>query len=54
MTEMKVYKPGTFCWTDLSTTDPEAAKKFYQNLFGWHTVDTPAGPDMVYTMAERS
>jgi predicted enzyme related to lactoylglutathione lyase len=52
MTEMKVYKPGTFCWTDLSTTDPEAAKKFYQNLFGWHTVDTPAGPDMVYTMAE--
>jgi predicted enzyme related to lactoylglutathione lyase len=23
------YEPGTFCWTDLATTDPEEAKAFY-------------------------
>ncbi len=26
---------GTFCWADLSTSDPEKAKKFYESLFGW-------------------
>jgi uncharacterized protein len=26
---------GTFCWNELSTTDDEAAKKFYTELFGW-------------------
>ena len=29
------YEPGTFCWTDLATTDPEGAKAFYGNVFGW-------------------
>ncbi len=50
MTEFKNYAPGTFCWVDLSTTDAEGAKAFYTKLFGWETVDAPAGPDMVYTM----
>ena len=27
--------PGTFCWADLNTPDPERAKKFYSGLFGW-------------------
>jgi predicted enzyme related to lactoylglutathione lyase len=52
MTEMTEYKPGTFSWIDLATTDADGAKKFYQKLFGWSTTDNPAGPDMVYTMAE--
>lgn len=26
---------GTLCWADLSTSDPEAARKFYSQLFGW-------------------
>jgi len=26
---------GAFSWTELMTTDPEAAKKFYATLFGW-------------------
>lgn len=26
---------GTLCWADLSTSDPEQAKKFYSDLFGW-------------------
>ena len=27
--------PGTLCWADLSTPDPERAAKFYADLFGW-------------------
>jgi predicted enzyme related to lactoylglutathione lyase len=50
MTEKTKYEPGTFCWTDLGTTDAAAAKKFYAELFGWKAVDMPAGPDMTYTM----
>ncbi|MGI8731776.1 MAG: VOC family protein [Pyrinomonadaceae bacterium] len=55
MTEAKMqecveYKPGTFCWVKLATTDGEAAKKFYTQLFGWDFADNPMGPDMVYTM----
>jgi predicted enzyme related to lactoylglutathione lyase len=26
---------GEFCWNELATTDAEAAKKFYADLFGW-------------------
>lgn len=44
------YSPGTFCWADLTTTDPEGAKAFYTGLFGWQPEDMPAGEGMVYTM----
>ena len=27
--------PGAFSWIELMTTDTEAAKKFYGDLFGW-------------------
>jgi predicted enzyme related to lactoylglutathione lyase len=27
--------PGTLCWADLSTPDVDAAKKFYETVFGW-------------------
>jgi uncharacterized protein len=27
--------PGTLCWADLSTPDPDRAKEFYSALFGW-------------------
>ena len=50
MPEVTKHAPGSFCWFELNTSDPEAAKKFYTNLFGWTAQDTPAGPDMVYTM----
>lgn len=50
MQETPQYKPGTFCWVELGTTDGEAAKKFYTELFGWSFSDSPIGPDMVYTM----
>ena len=52
MAEFKEHVPGTFCWVDLATTDPEATKKFYSKIMGWDTHDTPAGPDMVYTMLQ--
>jgi predicted enzyme related to lactoylglutathione lyase len=44
------YDPGTFCWVDLATTDPEAAKRFYTQLFGWDAEDTSAGEGATYTM----
>lgn len=50
MEEIIKHQPGTFSWIDLATTDSEASKKFYTELFGLKAVDTPAGPDMVYTM----
>ena len=50
MQETTEYKPGTFCWVELGTTDGEAAKKFYTQLFGWTSDDKPVGPGMVYTM----
>ena len=43
------YVPGTFCWVDLATTDPAAAKTFYTGLFNWTADDRPVG-GMTYTM----
>lgn len=50
MAEFTSYAQGTPSWVDLSTTDPEAAKEFYGELFGWSFRDDPAGEDGVYTM----
>ena len=41
MGERTKYAPGTFSWTDLTTTDQDAAKQFYGQLFGWTAVDNP-------------
>jgi len=43
-------KPGSFCWVELGTSDNEAAKNFYTQLFGWEADDHPMGPGMVYTI----
>jgi predicted enzyme related to lactoylglutathione lyase len=55
MTEARMQEtpdptPGAFCWVELATTDNEAAKTFYTQLFGWEHEDHPMGPDGVYTM----
>ena len=50
MQERPTYKPGTFCWVELGTTDSAGAKKFYTELFGWTFEDSPVGPGMIYTM----
>jgi uncharacterized protein len=59
MTEVKMqesveYKPGTFCWVELGTTDGEAAKKFYTQLFDWDFTDNPVGPSGVYTILKQN
>jgi uncharacterized protein len=50
MGERSEYTPGTFCWSELNTTDPIAAKAFYGALFGWTADDRPVGEDSVYSM----
>jgi predicted enzyme related to lactoylglutathione lyase len=47
-----IYEPGTFCWIELSTTDPDDAKRFYGELFGWEPEDNEIpGDGRTYTMA---
>lgn len=45
----ETYEPGTFCWTDLSTSDVAGAKAFYGDLLGWEFEDGGM-PDGAYTM----
>ena len=33
----KLLKNGAFSWFELMTNDPDAAIKFYKDLFGWTT-----------------
>jgi uncharacterized protein len=42
--------PGSFCWFELATLDQEAAKRFYQSVFGWAADDQPIGPTEKYSM----
>jgi predicted enzyme related to lactoylglutathione lyase len=43
------YAPGTFCWSDLGTTDAEAATAFYTRVFGWEAVEEQVGDSGTYT-----
>jgi predicted enzyme related to lactoylglutathione lyase len=52
LAERTKYSPGTFSWTDLATTDQDAAKQFYADLFGWHAVDNPVGDGTTYSMMD--
>src|SRR3954454_13200804 len=45
------YEPGTFSWVELATSDADAAKRFYGELFGWEYDDNPMGEGAVYSMA---
>lgn len=40
---------GEYIWYELMTTDPEGAKKFYDDVVGWNIGDKPDG-DMDYRM----
>jgi len=50
MQELPEYKPGTFCWVELGTTNASAVKDFYKQLFGWEYHDNEVAPNMTYTM----
>jgi uncharacterized protein len=42
---------GQFCWYDLITTDPAAAKRYYPALFNWKIQSFPfANPEQPYDM----
>jgi hypothetical protein len=45
-----VNEPGTYGWSELITTDLEAAKSFYQAVFGWEAESQgPDGGPVAYT-----
>lgn len=46
------YGPGTFCWINLSSTDPDAARRFYADLFDWR-YDDHTGDGGGFWMARR-
>jgi predicted enzyme related to lactoylglutathione lyase len=50
---MKLDKPvtGGPCWTELGTSDLEAAKRFYGGLFGWRAETDPRQEAGGYTVA---
>ena len=52
MSKVESYKQGTPSWTDLSTTDQDAAKEFYSALFGWQYQDNPMDDGQIYSMAQ--
>lgn len=52
MQEVTDLKPGAFCWVELGTSDSDAAKNFYSQLFDWKYDDSPMGPDMIYTIVK--
>ena len=49
MAKIESYKPGSFVWAELHTTDVAAAKNFYGDMFGWTYIDHPM-PNGVYTI----
>ena len=53
MGERTSHAPGTISWSDLGTTDPDAAKAFYTNLFGWEIEDLPIPDGGTYTMLRK-
>ncbi len=53
MPQRSSYEHGTPNWIDITTPDPDAAKEFYSELFGW-SWDDQTGPDgNVYSMASK-
>ncbi len=45
---------GTFLWDELMTTDVEAAKGSYGEIFGWSASDTDMGEAGTYTIFQRA
>lgn len=44
---------GTFCWADLATQAPAAAKTFYAELLGWTFEDLETGQEVPYSLCQR-
>jgi predicted enzyme related to lactoylglutathione lyase len=50
MANIEKHTPGSPCWFELSTSNQDAAKAYYGNLFGWSIADNDMGPAGVYTI----
>lgn len=44
--------PGVFCWETLNATDPDKAKAFYREVFGWSLGSGPGNADNVFKAGE--
>ncbi len=53
MPQVTSHTPGTFCWVELATSNPESAKTFYSQLLGWTWSDEPVSDEMLYTILQR-
>ncbi len=51
-----VNDPNSFCWSELSTRDPEGARRFYPQVFGWdhQTADFEGGSYTEWKVGGRS
>lgn len=45
MPDITRHDEGAFSYSDLATSDLEAATSFYVDLFGWHAEDSPMNDD---------
>lgn len=55
MANFDSHEPGTFCWIELATSDPIAAKQYYTSLFGWTTNENDMGPEMgIYYIFQKN
>jgi predicted enzyme related to lactoylglutathione lyase len=50
MPTVEQHAPGSFCLVELATSDQDAAKQFYSQLFAWSVVDHPMDHGGLYTM----
>lgn len=48
------WKPGTFNWNELHTTDPARALRFYKDALGYAAKDMDMGPMGTYHVLEQS
>jgi predicted enzyme related to lactoylglutathione lyase len=49
-----VNEPGTWCWSELATRDPEGSERFYGEVFGWQAVAADLGGGAQYTLWHRA
>ncbi len=50
MAEQATTATSSFCWNELMTPDPEAAKRFYTQLLGWTSREMDMGDAGAYTI----
>lgn len=46
----RLNTPGSLCWNELNTQDPEASKSFYRELFGYGEIETQSPTGARYDM----